>query len=612
MTPTIVVPAPGKVGPMAMVSLFKEQMENESTAIAKTLELQKRGDYLVWWYFLKLPGLTHEQIGEVVCDGFNDLGIDAVWIDEVNTVHFYSFKNPTNIDEGFKSGDVDKLLAGLNIIVARQHESVANESLRERIQDVLSIVPQAYRIHLVTSGTGMSADSEAKLNAFIAGLGAPSPDFWRWQLEDIVRLQNDFYTKSLPTVEAALEFDLKQPPYQVRAAQHECHIFHLAGHQLASIYDEFGEQLLQQNIRVYQGDRATNEVIRKTAVGPESGNFFHFNNGVVFLVETAHWDQFTGKMSLRKFQVVNGGQTIRVLHRAWAGKDLRDDVAVPVRVITSRGDKDFANNVTVNLNNQNRIEPSFLRSNDPRVVQLAAALASKGWYLERRADEVSALLAAERTAIESRIGRALPGHVIRLKDGLQAYTATFMRQPELAKKNPKKIFEGAQDGGMFDRVFSADLTAEKIIAAHRLSSLVGDYVKLFMARKRKKERVENWQADYRSLLGRSLMDKYAAVVDQVIPQSAIFLSAISFEEWVRIRRQPLDDLLAVLEQGNYETLNEKTELVIDFVLNDQKKTGEAKSWPTLFKSDTLFDKFASYLRGRGDAGHESPAQGRLL
>jgi AIPR protein len=589
-----------KVGRMALVALFKEQLENESRAIAESRGLEKRGDFLTWWYFLKLPGLRPEEIEEIVCDGFNDLGIDAIWIDETNTVHFYSFTNPMKIADGFPSVDVDKMLAGLTLVVNRQHQKVSNESLRSLVQDVLSIVPQAYRIHLVTSGTGMSADSKAKLDAFIAGLGAPSPDFWEWQLEDIGRLQTDFYAKSLPTVEEALELSLTQQPYQVRSANHDCYIFDLSGRRLAEIYDKYSEQLLQQNIRVYQGDRATNEVIRKTAAGPESGNFFHYNNGVVFLVETAQWDGFTKKLTLRKFQVVNGGQTIRVLHQAMAAGVLRSDVSVPVRAITSQGDKDFGNNVTVNLNNQNRIEPSFLRSNDPRVVQLAAALASKGWYLERRSDEVSMLTGPERAAVEGRIGGPLVGHVIRLKDGLQAYTATFMREPELAKKNPKRIFEGAQDGGIFDRVFGLDLTAEKVITAHRLAALVNEYVRQFKVRKRRKDRVEDWRADYKSLLGAAIMKKHSAVLDQVIPQSAIFLSAIVFEEWVNIRKSALEDVLAQLEARDYSILNEKIEQIIDFAKREEE-TKEAKSWPTLLKSQTLFDNFASFLLGKSNA-----------
>ena len=104
-------------------------------------------------------------------------------------------------------------------------------------------------------------------------------------------------------------------------------------------------------------------------------------------------------------------------------------------------------------------------------MQLASSLASMGWYLERRESEVENLTETERAAIESQLGGVLHGRVIRLKEGAQAYVATFMRQPELAKKNPKRIFLSANDGGYFDRVFNSDLTAQKFVAAHRLGKV---------------------------------------------------------------------------------------------------------------------------------------------
>jgi len=288
------------------------------------------------------------------------LGIDAIWIDPDDVVHFYNFKNPESIDAAFPGGDVDKVLAGLNLILARNHHSIANPELRGRVEEIYQTVPTAYRLHLVTSGTGISAESDAKLRTFVDQLKGPSETFFTWEVEDIKTLQDTFYRKHLPTVEEPIDMGLDQVPYQVRSANHDCYIFHATATVLAELYGKHGEQLLQQNIRVYQGDRATNAVIRKTAIGADSGSFFHYNNGVTFLCESASWDGFTRRPTLKKAQIVNGGQTIRVIHGAYKDSELKNDVLVPVRVITSQGDKEFGSNVAVNLNNQNRIEPSFL------------------------------------------------------------------------------------------------------------------------------------------------------------------------------------------------------------------------------------------------------------
>jgi hypothetical protein len=586
-----------------LISLFKEQLENESRRIAADRNLTKRGDFLSWWYFRRLVGLDDTEIGEILCDGFNDLGIDAIRIDEDQVVHFYQFKNPESLGAGFPTGDVDKVIGGLRLILDRRHESIANEELRGRVEEIYQTVPAGYRLHLVTAGAGLSEDARVKLDAFVESLQG-TDNFFNWACEDVSSLQDQLYQKTLPTVEAPIEFALDLQPYPVRSANHDCWLFHVPGEALATLYETHGEQLLQQNIRVYQGDAGTNASIRKSCTGDEAGNFLHFNNGVTILGDEAPWDAFTRKLTIKHGQVVNGGQTIRVLHSAFKAGDLRPEVLVPVRVITSHGDKSFASNVAVNLNNQNRIEPSFLRSNDPRVLQLASALASLGWHLERREDEVAGLTSNERAAVEGRIGRSLEGRVIPLKSGSQAYVATFLRQPELAKKNPKRIFLGSQDGGSFEKVFSGSLSAENFVSAHRLSAAVDGFIRQFMTRKRRKDRVGDWKADYATVLGPTVVTEFGDLVDQVVPQSAVFLSALTFEEWVRLRGRPLIELLEAVEKGDLETLQSLLLVILRYA---KGQSSLASSWPTLLKSQQFFDNVAAYLKGLTQSANPSGA-----
>ena len=92
-----------------------------------------------------------------------------------------------------------------------------------------------------------------------------------------------------------------------------------------------------------------------------------------------------------------------------------------------------------------------------------------------------------RLRFQQRISHPLENRVIRLKDGAQAYTATFSGQPEIAKKNVKKIFLSVDDGGYYERIFSIDMTAEKVIIAHKTKMFVDDFVRLFVANKRKSQ-----------------------------------------------------------------------------------------------------------------------------
>jgi hypothetical protein len=166
-----------------IITLFKEQLENESSSLAKDYSLEKRGDHLIWWYFTRLTGLKAADIEEIVCDGSADLGIDALWIDEDSMVHFYTFKNPQRIDVTFPAGDVDKTLMGLNTILNRKHHEIGNEDLRGRVEEIYQTVPSGYRLHLVTSGSGLPIEASTKLDGFVDTLKSPSDDsldgLWR-------------------------------------------------------------------------------------------------------------------------------------------------------------------------------------------------------------------------------------------------------------------------------------------------------------------------------------------------------------------------------------------------------------------------------------------------
>lgn len=156
-----------------ILSLFKEQLENESKAIAKEHSLSERGHYLIWWYFIKLHGMMPAQVNEIVCDGSGDIGIDAIWIDSNEFVHFYQFKNPESLETGFGGADIDKVLGGLSLIIQNRHKSVANPDVRGRIEEIYQSVPNGYKLHLVSSGRGVQGESVEKLNAFVASLKGP-------------------------------------------------------------------------------------------------------------------------------------------------------------------------------------------------------------------------------------------------------------------------------------------------------------------------------------------------------------------------------------------------------------------------------------------------------
>ena len=97
-----------------LLNLFKEQLGNQIADIVKTYALDNEGQGLNWWYFMNFHSMNRPEVEEVFCDGAGDLGIDAIFIDTSSRVHFYQFKNPQNLNTGFPTGEVDKVLSGLH------------------------------------------------------------------------------------------------------------------------------------------------------------------------------------------------------------------------------------------------------------------------------------------------------------------------------------------------------------------------------------------------------------------------------------------------------------------------------------------------------------------
>jgi hypothetical protein len=342
-------------------------------------------------------------------------------------------------------------------------------------------------------------------------------------------------------------------------------------------------------VRLFEGDRGTNLAIAQTASSEaDAKDFFHYNNGISLICDTATFHPFNNKLSLERPQVVNGGQTMRILHRCLKQGALKKDVHAAVRVITTGKNKDFASNVAVNLNNQTRVDNTFLRSNDPRIVQLLHSLATHGYFLERRAGEIDAMLPEEVKALEQRYGAPLSQHVIPLKDGMQAYVASYYGDPQLAKKDPAKIF--TDDGGSFSKILQSDLTAEKFRNAYMLSLLVSAEVDRFKVLKRKRYADENERRTaYLTKIG-TVISPVFSELDVAIPQITIFAIALIFEKYVKVLERDLNDVLPILESKSDAIWQTFVEL-----LTAKSAIGDDKSWPTVLKSGTFYRDAVKYL-----------------
>lgn len=204
--------------PSPLLALFKEQLEAECASLAKRHGLEKRGDFLIYWYFIRLHEFTDTEVEEITCDGAGDLGIDAIWIDDEALVHFYNFKNPLDPSKAFPAGEVDKTISGLRVILGKKQDQIANPELKARLEEVYQQLPKGYRIHFVTSGQGIPHEARVKLDALVDELRGPSSSIVSWDDQPLSQLQEIFYQQSLPAVKEPIKFSLPTTPYILNPA----------------------------------------------------------------------------------------------------------------------------------------------------------------------------------------------------------------------------------------------------------------------------------------------------------------------------------------------------------------------------------------------------------
>lgn len=566
-----------------ILSLFKEQLNNQITAIVKDQEFENAGYGFAYWYFRHIGGMTDIEAQEQICDGGGDLGIDAIEIDDEQVV-FYQFKNPESVEKSIAAGDVDKLISGLELILSRQHAKTANQELLARLEEIYAFTPSGYRIVIAASSLGpFPKEAETKLNAFCEKNSGAARNLFRWEYNSLADIHGRFYSANLPTLNATLSIQLLRAPYMTRIGDHETYLFDLSGEYLANLYNEHGEGILQQNVRMFEGDNGTNLAIAETASSEsDAKDFFHYNNGISIICDSATFQPFSNQLSLERPQVVNGGQTMRILHICYKNGSLKSHVHAAVRVITTGKNKEFAANVAVNLNNQTRVDNTFLRSNDPRIVQLLHSLAALGIFLERRAGELDAMLPSEILELEKKFGAPLSSKVIPLKDGMQAYVATFYGDPQLAKKDPAKIF--TDDFGSFSKILQSELTAEKFRDAYQLGRQVSVEVDRFKKIKRKRYSSDSERKKaYVTHIG-FVVDPVLDDLDAAIPQITIFGLASLYRKFTLNRSgDKLGEFVSEIRSDPQIVWS----VLVDLI-DTKRSLGSEKSWPTLLKSGTFY------------------------
>jgi len=238
---------------------------------------------------------------------------------------------------------------------------LANEIRRQR-KDIARV-----RFYLLTNAQ-LSSRAEAVPESSIADFRC---SFDIWDIGRVHRIESSGRAREDVVLDLTL-FDskgLRCLPAYIGENSMESYILVVPGLLLAQIYDEYGDRLLEQNVRTFLQFRGKiNKGIRNT-IQNEPHMFFAYNNG---LTTTAEEVETSGDgeriLRIKNLQVVNGGQTTASIFTAMKKHKADIDkvyVQVKLSVVPSELVDAVVPRISEFANTQNKINAADFFSNHP-------------------------------------------------------------------------------------------------------------------------------------------------------------------------------------------------------------------------------------------------------
>lgn len=302
---------------------------------------------------------------------------------------------------GFIEQSVDGYLADTLELSSREaeHARYFREILRRSQRNSLDTIAR-FKFILISDGQ-VSGRIRSFENDEVCGLPASYSIWDLGRFEELARSesgQDDYdvdLTKWLPDGLPCL-------PAASSDASTKSYLAVLPARLLADVFNEHGSQLLESNVRTFLSARGkVNRGIQRT-LSSEPEKFLSFNNGLtttatgVVVEDAASGPRI---MSLRNWQIVNGGQTTAsIAHFARTQKSSAiDEVYVPMKLVTVEpaSASETVSSISRYANSQNAVSEADLFSNSPfhiRLEQISRRLlaptlggghASSKWFYER-------------------------------------------------------------------------------------------------------------------------------------------------------------------------------------------------------------------------------------
>ncbi|ATP95981.1 AIPR family protein [Bacillus altitudinis] len=253
----------------------------------------------------------------------------------------------------------------------------------------------------------------------------------------------------------------------------ECYIGYISAELLAKAYDEWGQKLVERNVRSFlQARGGTNKGIRDTLKDPfQRKMFVAYNNGISTVARTGNFEpvkegvnQFKIK-GLSGWQIVNGGQTTASIHKAYKDgislKDVYVQAKLTILQVNEFTEKDqhqiedeMISRISQYANTQNKINKSDLLANTRFMSDLEkfsrniwipgidGRRSESKWYFERaRGQYMVDINRRKRGKEQTDFKKQYPKNKVLTKVDMAKYFMSWEGYPHVSSKGGEEAFK---------------------------------------------------------------------------------------------------------------------------------------------------------------------------
>lgn len=349
-------------------------------------------------------------------DKSNDEGVDAVYVDEdKKVIHLYSFKyrkdfNPDRLQSKNELIETSKFLQDIH---ANNYNHTTGKT-KEKLEEICDLFynstdPWMIELYFVTNDTKSIDPKDANVANFKKAL---SLDTKFISLNDIAKLFS--FTYEPINSKLVIDDDAMMSYKESKLASDTSYILRLSLTDLiritcddknfrnqTDIYEKeelanahISYEVLSENVRGFILKSDFNRNIRETLEDSPS-KFFMFNNGITIIASDVKVDPFPNgvksRVTIENLQVLNGGQTLRTIHKynqdnKLAGLSNLQKAEILVRIFKVT-DKNLMNKIAEYTNSQNVISNRDLKSISLEQVKLEQYLDNFGiLYIRKNGD----------------------------------------------------------------------------------------------------------------------------------------------------------------------------------------------------------------------------------